>query len=186
MRFLPLLSVVALLLAAQRAFAVYTWHTNGWHAYSLTQSTGTWVDHETEAQSLGGHLVTINSEAENTWLANTFDHVYSGDVVSAAGAIVQIGYYFNSTYDRWEWISGEPVTYSNHTYHAWPSGGTHAYLHEASHIDGPCTWNANEVHTDPGGYSLAYGVIEVEVPEPTTLSLLVFGVAMVCCRQLRV
>ena len=41
------------------------------HAYYLL-STNTWTQSENEAIALGGHLVTINDDAENNWVYDTF------------------------------------------------------------------------------------------------------------------
>jgi hypothetical protein len=150
------------------------------HWYTLTQSWGTWVDHEAEAVSLGGHLATINDVAENAWIAQTFDHVYC-DMPDGAfggdrtwGLLLDIGYCYNSTNDQWEWISGEPVTYTNCYPWGYPSAGPHAYIHEASHYWAG-TWNMAPYHTEPDGNCLAFGVIELAVPEPSTFVLLGVG-----------
>ena len=41
------------------------------HAYYLL-TTNTWTQSENEAIALGGHLVTINDDAENDWVYDTF------------------------------------------------------------------------------------------------------------------
>ncbi|MBC7771511.1 MAG: hypothetical protein H7210_03335 [Pyrinomonadaceae bacterium] len=40
-----------------------------WHSQLFPSS---WTDAEAEAAELGGHLVTVNNQIENTWLVNTF------------------------------------------------------------------------------------------------------------------
>ena len=42
------------------------------HFYGLTDSAGAWQDAENEAMAMGGHLVAINSAAENQFLSDTF------------------------------------------------------------------------------------------------------------------
>jgi hypothetical protein len=129
----------------------YVWHTYNGHEYALTLYWETWVEAEQEAVSAGGHLVTINDEAENNWLAVTFNNSFSmvdgivQDGVSDLGQ-AYIGYYYNG--DTWGWISGEPVTYTN-TLEGFPyDDGTHAYLHTSVH-DLPGTWNAAPWVTEP-------------------------------------
>lgn len=136
------------------------WYTRNDKQYKLT-TWKSWVDAEQEAVSLGGHLATINDEAENTWLATTFLGLVAqgGAQYGRSGAF--IGYYKSGI--SWKWISGEPVTYTN-LFYGFPYGGTHAYLHTADHPypGAPFTWNAAPWHTD-GVYGPAYllkGIIE--------------------------
>jgi hypothetical protein len=92
------------------------WHYGG-HTYTLTPRSMSWTEAEAEAQRLGGHLVTINDEAEQAWVSETF---------GGWG-----GWYFwlgmNRTAVAWRWASGEPVSYTN-----WgagqPSGYSYGYL----------------------------------------------------------
>ena len=60
-----------LILSAAPALAEYIWHQYGRHRYALT-APGTWEEAEAESVAIGGHLVTINNEAENNWLYQTF------------------------------------------------------------------------------------------------------------------
>ncbi len=153
------------------ASAQYTWHSFGGHKYALTLNQQSWVASEAEAVLAGGHLVTINDVDENTWLTSTFANTYcAGFSGNAWGALVNIGYQWNG--GSWSWISGEPVTYTNH-YGSFPEGGTHAYLHVNYH-PAAGTWNANPPHTEPGGPYPGYGIIEV-VPEPSGLIALASG-----------
>lgn len=178
-----LVLLVWLSFCAGSARADHVWHSRGGHQYALTLRQATWVENQAEAISAGGHLVTINDEAENAWLATTFQNIYCANMQGdSMGAIVQIGYYFNASSGMWEWASGEPVTYTSH-YYLFPQGGIHAYLHVAPHPEAG-TWNANPPHCEPEGTRPAYGVIEV-VPEPATLMWLTLGSLAAGCRRPR-
>jgi hypothetical protein len=76
------------------------------HTYHLL-TRSTWTAAESEAISLGGHLVTVNNAAEQEWLGGfldlgipIFDSLWIG-LTDAA----QEG--------TWVWASGEPVLYTN-------------------------------------------------------------------------
>jgi len=62
-----------------------------------------WSQAETRAGIWGGHLVTINDREEELWLRNQF----------GANEYFWIGFNDINTEGHWEWVSGEPVTYTN-------------------------------------------------------------------------
>jgi serine/threonine protein kinase len=62
-----------------------------------------WMDAEAEAVARGGHLVTINDAAENSWLVSTF----GGNVHQWIG-LTDLG-----SEGAFYWASGEPVTFLN-------------------------------------------------------------------------
>jgi CARDB/Lectin C-type domain len=74
------------------------------HDYYLL-SPSNWTASEAEAQTLGGHLVTINDAAENAWVTTRFQ---------SFGLTTQVWTGLNRTaYSQFEWTSGAPVTYLN-------------------------------------------------------------------------
>ena len=185
-----LLAITLVLALASTGCAQYVWHTYNGNQYALTLHWQPWVDNEAEAVGVGGHLVAINDEAENMWLATTFADSYAeafdGDP-NLAGA--QIGYYLNPATSQWEWINGDPVTYTNHfnrpeTNQYFPEGGIHGYLHVYPHEFAP-TWNAGPGHTEPGypPGSLMKGIIERPIPEPTSLVALLCGLSVLSRRR---
>ena len=77
--------------------------SNG-HVYYAV-SSNTWTGAEAEAQSLGGHLVTINDGVENNWIWETFAPLVGGPVWIGLNDAAQEGMFV--------WSSGEPATYFN-------------------------------------------------------------------------
>ena len=77
------------------------WHTNPatGHFYAQVENL-TWAEAEAYAVRLGGHLVTINDQAEENWLVSAFG---IGDQF--------IGFNDLASDGTWVWSSGEPVTY---------------------------------------------------------------------------
>lgn len=152
----------------------YEWHIYNGHSYTLTNDWGTWAAAEQEAVTLGGHLVTINDDAENIWLTNTFKDTYTRSYSGlwwANGA--WIGYYYDVSSSSWKWISGEPVTYYHNylypfdPYYCSPEYDPyycspeywHAYLHLAYH-SGHESWGVNTCH-DWNYDNQMKGIIEV-------------------------
>src|SRR5688572_4936278 len=76
------------------------------HIYYLL-SPGTWNTAETEAISMGGHLVTINNTNENTWVTDTFAF-FNGQPIA-----LWIGLSDRVTEGRYEWASGEPFLFEH-------------------------------------------------------------------------
>jgi hypothetical protein len=78
---------------------------NGHLYYLLTAQN--WNSAETEALTLGGHLVTINDAVEHNWVYSTF---------SAYGGVnrrIMIGLTDAAVEGTFVWISGETATYRN-------------------------------------------------------------------------
>ncbi|MCP4245957.1 MAG: hypothetical protein GY778_02810, partial [bacterium] len=78
----------------------------GGHRYLLTESMS-WTDAEAYAQSLGGHLVTINDAAEQQWLVANFSRLGN----------VWLGLNDAASEGSWVWADGAAVGYT-----AWASG----------------------------------------------------------------
>jgi hypothetical protein len=79
------------------------------HTYYLLD-TALWGESETAAQTLGGHLVTINDQAENDWVWNTFTNSGENPIT------LWIGYYRVTPGDSnsaWAWSSGETPGFTN-------------------------------------------------------------------------
>jgi hypothetical protein len=76
---------------------------NGHQYYAVIGSS--WTDAEAMAQFHGGHLVTINDDAENRWVWETFAPLVGGPLWIGLSDAAQEGTFV--------WASGEPATYFN-------------------------------------------------------------------------
>ncbi|MBE9218110.1 beta strand repeat-containing protein [Dolichospermum flos-aquae] len=72
----------------------------------LLSTAGTWQQAQSQAQSLGGNLVTINNQAEQDWLVSTFGG-------SEQLEQLWIGFTDEVTEGEFKWVSGETSTYTN-------------------------------------------------------------------------
>ena len=70
------------------------------HTYAYINSQATWLQARNFAESLDGHLVAINDEAEQQFIASRFPNTFGW-----------IGLVNNTT--AYGWITGEPVSYTN-------------------------------------------------------------------------
>lgn len=136
--------------------------TFGGSKYYLTSKPMSWAGAEAQAVAMGGHLVDINSAAENAAL---------GTVAAFSSRSVFIGLTDAAFEGRFVWTSGSSASYTN-----WRigepnnSGGAEDYVER----DTNGFWN------DIDGQTLAYGIIEVRaVPEPGTLALILGGLMAV-------
>ena len=74
--------------------------TNEGHTYALTSSTMSWDSAATAAAAVSGHLATLNTKAENTWLYDKF-YNYGGTKRD-----LWIGSLDNVTEGSWYWYNG--------------------------------------------------------------------------------
>ncbi len=159
--------------------------SNG-HSYLLL-ATSSWTDAEAEAISLGGHLATVRSSAENQWIIDTF--TLSG----SQNRRLWIGLNDAAIEGTFVWTSGEPVSF---TY--WASGepnslGNEDYTEIVQPVFNPNfpllvpgSWNdSTGAAIDGNQPTIPYhGVVEI-VPEPTTAGLLLFGLTTILIRRSR-
>jgi hypothetical protein len=121
-------------------------------------SDNSWTLAEAEAISLGGHLVTINSLAENIFLNTTFPD--AGRWIGFNDSLVE---------GTFVWSSGEAVTYTNwNVGEPSNSGGNEDF--GLLRVDG--FWN------DLGSTAVRQGIVEIpSVPESGS-SVLLLGLSM--------
>ncbi len=142
---------------------------NGSDYYLVGNSGGagiTWTDAQAFAETLGGNLATINDQAENDYLGTLWGGINS----------LWIGLNDVNTPGQFEWVSGDPVTFTN-----WDgnepnnAGGNEQYVHLWDGLlrPGNQTWNDLTNETSVFGRPL-YGVVEItanEIPEPQTVAV---------------
>ena len=87
-------------LAQQRRKIVWIINPDNGHAYALIECNG-WQEAQKIAIKEGAHLVSINSEEEQFWLTTIFPQRF------------WIGLNDVEEEGKWQWDSGEPVTYFN-------------------------------------------------------------------------
>lgn len=82
----------------------------GGHRYGITFTRGTWLECEAEAVARGGHLVAINSPAEQQFITNTFGspETYYIGLRQTPGDPD-----FSEPGGGFKWTTGEPLTFTN-------------------------------------------------------------------------
>ncbi|MCY2986427.1 MAG: FG-GAP-like repeat-containing protein [Planctomycetota bacterium] len=118
----------------------------GGHAYVRTSGSTSFAAAEAEARAKGGHLVSINSAAENEFVRANFANPNSAVWIGLTDEVVE---------GTFAWTSGEPVSYTN-----WASGQPD----NAGNEDYTEMYSAGTWYDLTAGNSL-YGVIEFDGPD---------------------
>ena len=146
------------------------------HTYHLLQRS-LFAEAEAEAILLGGHLVTIDSEAENQFIVDTFGATATAE---APSSIVSLWTGLNDVQNEGQfvWTSGDPVSYTNwHTtepagnFEDEDYGAIFIYLDSGFFIP---VGKWHDVVLDERFNEARFGVVEI-VPEPSSLALLTLG-----------
>ncbi len=76
------------------------------HVYHLLEYSS-WTLAQARAVSLGGHLTTVNDQAEHDWISANFHNFLGSDIDLWSG--------FNdaAVEGTWVWVDGQPVTFTN-------------------------------------------------------------------------
>jgi hypothetical protein len=151
-----LMAVMVFILCQVGPAAAYTWYNWNGHSYALSNNYNSWTVVENEAVTAGGHLVTLDSQAENDWLVATF----------GAYGEIWIGLTDQEVEGVWKW-SNEPITYTN-----WSPGEPNNSGNEDFVVLNVGSQNWNDLSLS----ELRYGVIEA-APTPSALLLLGSGLA---------
>ncbi|RPJ37589.1 MAG: hypothetical protein EHM35_06250, partial [Planctomycetaceae bacterium] len=113
------------------------------HTYFLTAS-GSWWQTQTVAAGFGGNLATVNDEAEETWIEQQLP----------SNEMSWIGFTDSRQEGVWEWVSGEPVTYTDWGPGGEPSGGEAedaAVIYSYAWHDAPVDWWERGIVELPAG-----------------------------------
>jgi hypothetical protein len=127
------------------------------HAYYLLDYTD-WISAEGYAQSLGGHLVTINNQAEQNWVYQTFGQNESGWQETLWIGLTDADDQSPEGEGHFVWTSGEDVTYTN-----WfaPTGEPN----NAGDEDYASIWGGNNGGwNDSAPWWFARAVVELDAP----------------------
>lgn len=170
-KFSAILAAMGLgLTMAQTASAVPVFNAATGHYYDLV-ANNFWHTAEANAVALGGHLVTINDAAEETWLRSTFGM-----------ARYWIGFTDEGSEGSWHWTSGEAVTYTN-----WAGGEPNNCCYGENWA--VMNWTGNNwndlapYNSDDGaGHGVYSGIAEWSshspVPEPESYAMLLAGLGL--------
>jgi len=174
MRFLaPIVAAGAwvLLAATAEAGLVYVGEYGG-RPYCYQSTLRPYAEARDEAVSMGGHLVCINNDAENAWLASSL-----APLTPTLARVAWIGLANHG--QGWQWESGEAVNYTN-----WRPAGVGPGWAEPTGDDAGCMYLADTQYSPPiplGLWGDTYStdgwpsIYEGVAPEPATLSLLALG-----------
>jgi len=157
-----------------------SWGGNTSHLIAKDEagSPYSWNEAEAFSVSLGGHLVTIDSEPENQFIFSTF-----GDT-DPDNFGVWIGLSDVASEGNFTWSSGTALGYTN-----WmPGQPDNNGNQDFGYLIDPDNPNFGSVtgQWDDGRGPRIYGIAEVTgVPEPGSLAILLFGTGLLAVRRCR-
>lgn len=189
-----LVSVVILIVVLALPGFAYNWAVNpaNGHKYVLVDAES-WTGAEAQAVVLGGHLATINDNAENSW-------VYQFALDNKADCYrLWIGIHINQWASGpapgygWQWVSGEPVLYTNWNNLGWfnpadpywsnENRGGYMFVRFWDVTDEQLThWGPEVEGGIPGNPVYKTGIVEV-VPEPSSFLALCGGIGFIVFRR---
>ena len=160
----------------------YDWHEYNGHKYALTlEPKSNWADAQAEANRAGGALVSINDQAENDWLAETFG-LLASDLLYTGGR--DLGYVEPSgsgivgdliLHSDWQWANGEPISYRNNDIEEW----SYAFITYTTPLLTFEPYSGSWMAVGDGGDYPLLGIIEAApVPEPSSLLALTAGMGI--------
>jgi len=161
-----------ILLTAVSANAALISGSFGGTIYDVYSDSGiSWEDANAFALSEGGHLVTITSGAEDTFVKDLVQTAKLGEVWAGG---LQLDH--NSAADEgWSWVTGEAFSYTN-----WSSGEPNDWLGISEHylgINWGGKWNDERALGNIKGFVVEYYTVDppVKIPEPSVIALFGLG-----------
>ena len=151
------------MLAAGNVLAALIENPANGHFYSIVEAESSagnyWLDAELKANGIGGHLVTINNAAEQTWIYDTF--------VNGSNRNYWIGLNDMIAEDEFSWSDNEVSSYQN-----WRPGWDNTPSKDYTFIrqsDG--LWDIGTKNA----YRLGIAEIPTAVPEPVSAVFFAIG-----------
>jgi hypothetical protein len=119
------------------------------HSYDVVLGEFTWSMAKADAEARGGHLVTVTSQAEWTFIVMNLPEAFDNLVQAWIGLTDSEEFGGSeagtSKTNGWAWITGEPLAF-----HAWPAtepnsggsgGGDEDFVHVLRSAEGTPIWN---------------------------------------------
>jgi len=156
---------------------------SGHKYYLISENTATGA--ATEAHALGGYLATINNQAEQDFLWNTWKNSLGTGKGLWIG-LTDLNSVYDHTASNFTWMDGEPVTYTNFA-PGEPNDGLSRYREDYVNMDSRFGYNGrwNDVPNEGPGWAPARGIVEVNAPEASTILLLGSGFTAFLLRRRR-
>ena len=82
----------------------------GGHRYDFVPGAFTWDEAKSQAEAMGGHLVTVTSKEENEWLCTTFGSRLDSDHRASS---LWLGGTIEAKGQPFRWITGESFTFAD-------------------------------------------------------------------------
>jgi hypothetical protein len=109
---IPFLMAAAALIGATTALrAQVFFNPTNEHFYRLTSTPETFADARATAQTVGGYLVSIDDAPEQAWIVSNI--VPAMAAIQGANGRAWIGLSDEQTEGVFQWLDGDPLTYSN-------------------------------------------------------------------------
>lgn len=180
-----LFSACILCIAGQASSTPIYWDPatggNG-HYYDLIDTGAPITWHQAKADAGGstylgltGHLVTVTSAVEDDFLRANFESLIGDPELGKPGLWAWIGLTDASSIGSFQWITGEPFSYSN-----WYSGEPNfiGYEHYGMYWTRGDVWSWNNL-PDSYPFATAYFVeFQSPIPEPETYAMLLAGLSL--------